>query len=264
MRCFVLNGVNETYWGTGGSGWTLSSPVNIISSSNYNAAGQLTAIGGGGGDVYGETRTYNSLMQLTNIVAPGMNVTYNYTAGQNNGRITSMSDAVTGESVTYQYDSLNRLQSATAAGTWGNSYTYDGWGNLLTKTVTLGSAPSYSATVDPSTNGSPGASGAPYTAPSYYNGGSPIDTNPYDVEGRKITDGFGTWYVYDPWGRRIWQETPSSTYNPNWTCKIVFYAVTGKRMENFNCQLDTSTSPPAMTITPDGSAVYRKRPTNPS
>ncbi len=148
------------------------------------------------------------------------------------------------------------MDTATAAGTWGNSYTYDGWGNLLTKTVTLGSAQSYSTTVDPSTNGSPGASGAPYTAPSYYNGGSPIDTNPYDVEGRKITDGAGTWYVYDPWGRRIWQETPSSTYNPNWTCKIVFYAVTGKRIENFNCLLDTSMRPPVMTITPDGSSPY--------
>ncbi len=46
--------------------------------------------------------------------------------------------------------------------------------------------------------------------------------------------------------------------NPNWTCKIVFYAVSGKRIENFNCQLDTSVSPPAMTITPDGSAVYQQ------
>jgi len=34
---------------------------------------------------------------------------YRFAAGQNNGRITQMKDWVSGEEVTYSYDSLNRL-----------------------------------------------------------------------------------------------------------------------------------------------------------
>jgi len=54
---------------------------------------------------------------------------------------------------TFTYDPLNRLTSAQNAGTncaattvngkteyWGNSYSYDAWGNLLNKTVTKCSA----------------------------------------------------------------------------------------------------------------------------
>ena len=36
----------------------------------------------------------------------------NYSATQNNGRIVSSADAVTGENVSYAYDSLNRLIAA--------------------------------------------------------------------------------------------------------------------------------------------------------
>jgi hypothetical protein len=45
-----------------------------------------------------ETRTYNSLMQLITQSVPGyLNMTYSYsTTGQNNGRITSSVDGVTG------------------------------------------------------------------------------------------------------------------------------------------------------------------------
>jgi YD repeat-containing protein len=68
-----------------------------------------------------------------------MNMQYNYSPNQNNGRIISSNDSVTGENVTYTYDALNRLSTATASGLWGQAYTYDGFGNLTGKTVTLGS-----------------------------------------------------------------------------------------------------------------------------
>ena len=42
------------------------------------------------------------------------NLTYNYTAGANNGKISSMYNAVSGEKVTYTYDSLNRMIGASA------------------------------------------------------------------------------------------------------------------------------------------------------
>jgi YD repeat-containing protein len=42
-------------------------------------------------------------------------MTYTFSSKQNNGKITSQSDAISGETVQYTYDSLNRLASAQAA-----------------------------------------------------------------------------------------------------------------------------------------------------
>jgi YD repeat-containing protein len=50
--------------------------------------------------------------------------------GHNNGRISQSIDGV-GQTVNYTYDSLNRLATAQATnGAWGQSYSYDGFGNL--------------------------------------------------------------------------------------------------------------------------------------
>ncbi len=47
---------------------------------------------------------------------------------------------------------MNRLATATSSLGWGESYTYDGFGNLTDETVTAGSAPALHVTVDPTTN----------------------------------------------------------------------------------------------------------------
>jgi YD repeat-containing protein len=61
-------------------------------------------------------------------------MTYNFSATQNNGRIVSSVDAVTGENVSHTYDSLNRLIAAATTGKggvqWSESYTYDGFGSM--------------------------------------------------------------------------------------------------------------------------------------
>jgi hypothetical protein len=64
-------------------------------------------------------------------------------------------DAVTGETITYQYDALKRLQSATGKN-WGETYTYDGYGNLtqMSPTGTAG-APSLSVNVALDSNNVP-------------------------------------------------------------------------------------------------------------
>ena len=79
-------------------------------------------------------------------------MTYNYSATQNNGRIVSSSDAVTGETVSYTYDALNRLIAAanTTGQTWNESYSYDGFGNMTGKTSTRGTPAN--PQVDPYTN----------------------------------------------------------------------------------------------------------------
>lgn len=51
----------------------------------------------------------------------GENLTYNYPTGTNNGKVSSMYNAVSGETVTYTYDSLNRLATANGSG-WGEQY----------------------------------------------------------------------------------------------------------------------------------------------
>lgn len=73
------------------------------------------------------------------------------TNGMNNGKAIEQK-VTSGEDVVYSYDALNRLITAntTASSTtnWGQSFTYDGFGNLYQKTVTQGSAPTMTATAE--------------------------------------------------------------------------------------------------------------------
>jgi YD repeat-containing protein len=126
----------------------------MVSNVGYNAAGQMTSMSWLGKT---ETRTYNTLNQLTRQTVTGsgplMDVEYRYSATQNNGRITHQKDWVVNEEVAYQYDSLQRLISAVTTGPeWGQSFEYDGFGNLKAQTVTKGAAPSMSLTIDSTTN----------------------------------------------------------------------------------------------------------------
>jgi len=101
---------------------------------------------------YTETRSYNPRLQLTQILttnyagATSFNMQHVYSTTQNNGQITQAIDAVSGETIDYAYDSLNRLITAATTGPqWGLSFGYDGFGNRrLTQTVTKGSAPASS------------------------------------------------------------------------------------------------------------------------
>jgi RHS repeat-associated protein len=98
-----------------------------------------------GGYWYEQTFGYNNRLQMTAMTAKKYpvvasptvtqiaNLQYNYPA-DNAGRVASTTNALTGEVVSYQYDDLMRLTSATAAiGTsaeWGQTFSYDGFGNL--------------------------------------------------------------------------------------------------------------------------------------
>src|SRR5689334_19560979 len=69
------------------------------------------------------TSTYNSLMQMTWDTTRG----YIYSATQNNGRVVQTSGPQMG-TISYGYDSLNRLTSASSSAGWGETFTYDGFG----------------------------------------------------------------------------------------------------------------------------------------
>jgi YD repeat-containing protein len=153
-----------------------------IATAGYTAASQLNTLQYG---TFYESRTYNNLMQLTQLTNVGVSMQYAYTAGQNNGRVSSTTDYVLGETVNYTYDMWNRLASATATtGTWGEGYAFDGFGNLTGKTPTAGSAPAMSYSADPATNRPMGVS---YDANGNPNGAGEV----WDVENRLIGTGAG-------------------------------------------------------------------------
>jgi len=179
-------------------------------------------------DAFSETRTYDPLrMQLTRIPTTRlggsvMDMSYRYTAGQNNGQISQSVDGVSGETVNYTYDALKRLATAQAANnSWGNAYSYDGFGNLTAATVTAGSAPHFSIGANPATNGVPGT---PYDA----NGNPWASVYQYDVENRIINqyDGTGT-RTYDPSGKRVaqWDGTNGTRLN--------FDGIAGQRLGTY-------------------------------
>jgi YD repeat-containing protein len=142
-------------------------------------------------------------------------MTYNYSATQNNGRIVSSSDAVTGESVSYTYDALNRLIAAATTNptgpTWNESYTFDGFGNMTSKVSSNGTTAS--PQVDPTTNRARVIGDYGFDANGNWLGVSTpqMILNTWNVENQLISngavDGSGNLltYTYDPWGKRVLQ-----------------------------------------------------------
>jgi RHS repeat-associated protein len=202
-----------------------------------------------------ESRGYNSRLQLTSFNG----VSYGYGAS-NNGRIAS--ESVSGETVVYQYDELNRLMRAETQGdVWGQEFIYDGFGNLTDKRVTKGSAPSLSVPVDGNTNR---AIGFAYDA-----NGNQLWTNTqtlsYDYDNRIAwvdnRNNTGRMYGYDADNRRV--------YEADWTLvdgtavfgqqAVHFWGVTGQRMGSYWLAMDGGQPPyygPSVTLTVKSDRVY--------
>jgi RHS repeat-associated protein len=148
-------------------------------------------------------------------------------------------DGVLGETVNYTYDALNRLATAQATNnSWGNAYTYDGFGNLTGSTVTAGTAPHFSMNIDPTTN-------RIATSPGYYdangNPGYSLNENQYlslyDVENRTLYENSGV-NIYDPSGKRVAQVGAVSG-QPNQL--FYFYGLTGQRLGTYGLSSDQTT-----------------------
>jgi YD repeat-containing protein len=129
-----------------------------VTSATYGPAGQLLQMNGNNyyGGFGSQTFAYNSMLQLTQLTGATtlgnvINIQYNYSSNQNNGKIMSQTDLISGEQVNYTYDALNRLATAETSPNsnvtqWGQSFTFDGFGNLTNVNVIgTGSAPTYSA-----------------------------------------------------------------------------------------------------------------------
>jgi YD repeat-containing protein len=134
----------------------------------------------------------------------------------NNGQISQVVDSVSGETVTYQYDALKRLTSASSAA-WNQAYQYDGFGSLTAK----GAA---SIPVDATTNR---LSNAFYDANGNMTSGSGV-TLTYDEANRVASatplSGGTEYYTYAPDGKRIFEVKADGT--EEWT----LYGARGEKL----------------------------------
>ena len=240
--------------------WDAGYGSTTFATATYGAAGEMLSLSYGAGT---ESRTYNSLLQLTNQSLPGyMNMTYNYPATGNNGRITGSVDAVAGETTAYSYDGVNRLTGASNS-LWSVAYGYDGFGNLTSKSGT-GGAPSMTAAFD---------AGNHQVGSSYDANGNQLygtsGTNSYNVENRMVGQASATWpvaltgYVYDPSGKRVAKRYDADPYGagsgsaPVW--EFYYYGITGQKLVTVSCPLDLTTMyPMAPNCTIVGENVYFK------
>jgi RHS repeat-associated protein len=160
----------------------------------------------------------------------GFNYKYNYSATQNNGRVQSITDVASGETITYQYDALNRMIQASGTGdshgAWSQQFTFDGFGNLTQK-IGNNAPNNLTINVDPTTNRLTG-NGALFDAngnlTQYNNTLNNPTTYSYDIENR-LTGASGTsvTYGYDASNQRV--------YSKNGTTETYyFYGIDGKKL----------------------------------
>jgi RHS repeat-associated protein len=228
-------------------GMTDQGSNSVVSNVQYGAANQLLQMTMGGPT---ETRTYNNMLQLTDIAysgSPNQNIHYTFPSA-NNGKISSQ--ILNGENISYVYDSLNRLTSASgdSGGGWGQAYTYDGFGNLTNRT---GSGAAQSTTIstpaDPATNR---LSGYGYDA----NGNQLSVGYHYDAENRLVQanmQGGTMQYGYDGQNKRIWQGTFTNANDPQYLSsdKVSVFGVDGKLIGSYTTMVSWTNSTTQLPIT---------------
>ena len=188
----------------------------------------------------------------TPCAAPGqtgnlLDLTYNFNYGSgDNGNAASITNNIDGtRSQTFQYDALNRLQTAQTSGTyssssahcWGEQYTYDAWANLLSIGVSNTSLyngctqEGFSQSVSANNQISGfsydaagnliGPTGASYTYDAENHLVSAAGVNyTYDGDGERIEKSNGEMYWYTS-GGEVLDETDLSG---NLTSEYVFFA----------------------------------------
>ncbi|MCI0403172.1 MAG: hypothetical protein L0212_06570, partial [Acidobacteria bacterium] len=162
------------------------------------------------------TNAYNNRLQPSVISATSALQTvlsFSYSFDQdpspsvvkNNGNVVQIvNNRDTNRSQSFTYDQLNRVvtaqsQATSGANCWGNSFAYDIWANLLSKTVTKCTSETLSVAVN--TNNRITNPGFTYdSAGNLTNSGSGVIT--YDAENRIATVA-GVTYTYDGDGERV-------------------------------------------------------------
>ncbi len=247
-----------------------NSGLNVIGGAAYGPANELTQIYAGGyGGWAGETRTYNSLKQLTSITSSAVSMQYHYPSTNNNGKIDYQIDNnLSGEQVNSSYDTLNRLIEASVSGGWSQGFTYDGFGNLDTVTGTDAFSTSYNTSTNQPTicadlNGNT-ASMSTVGETGCYSG----SLYTYDVENRiaVVPGGTGAMsYSYAPGNKRVWRGSWTGSYGSFTpaTDEVTFWSVTGQKLASYQitfvqgcCVGMDSYTAPLFYVTPTGTNYY--------
>ncbi len=212
--------------------------LNYVTSAGYDATGALTGfVIGNSTGFAGITNSFsfNKRLQPVNMSAASptatvfsINYDFHFGAGDNGNVWAIANNKDTTRNQSFTYDPLNRLLTAQNSGTdctvllpsaanqgsanttkfWGSSYSYDPWGNLLSKNPTKCSAEHLSVTADANNRIHTGG-GTDYQYDAAGNMTSdPTDgvTSVFDVENRIATatkNGVSTSYVYDVDGNRV-------------------------------------------------------------
>ncbi|HWF12060.1 MAG TPA: RHS repeat-associated core domain-containing protein [Bryobacteraceae bacterium] len=211
----------------------------------YDYAGRATSIQflAGAGVYTTESRAYNFSGQLNSLgwstasgYGPTGGIQYSYSATQNNGQITGVSDTVSGETINYAYDSLKRLTSAAATpiagGTpaaWTQTFQYDGFGNLTAKVLNGSTSPIY---VDATTNRLAAVTAGYDLNGNMTSGLTPLGagvTYAYDVANRlasaALVSGGAEYYAYAPDNKRIY-KLKADGVTEEWT----FFGARGEKL----------------------------------
>jgi RHS repeat-associated protein len=208
----------------GTSGSTCTTTTAYAYSFGYNTAQQVTGFHYGNNMIasYGYSADRLQLTSLSHGPSGTAYFALGYAygaAGSNNGLISQITDTPEpGKTITYTYDSLNRLSTAVTNGTtsfpkWGLKWAYDRYGNRTAQTITAGSnVPSNSVSVDPATNRITGTPYAYDASGNMTNDG--LNTLTYDGENRAASSvnisSSGT-YTYDGSGLRVNKISGSTT-----------------------------------------------------
>lgn len=204
-------------------------PISAADSTNTYASGATYAPTGALAAVaLGQSVTlnqsYSSRLQPSTIRAQAaggsdlLDLAYGFGLGTaDNGDVTAIVNNRDNTRTQYfSYDALNRIvlantQASTVANAWGQAFGYDPWGNLTSTTVTQGSAPSLSVSV----NANNQITGAPF---SYDAAGNlltdALNTYTWNAEGKVATIGNGqgsVTYSYDGDGNRV-QKSSGKLY----------------------------------------------------
>jgi RHS repeat-associated protein len=207
--------------------------INYVTGATYGPDNALRGFVSGQSNSFGgitNTFVYNNRLQPCRVAASSagaiptncmnswgnvLDLSYDFHLGTgDNGNvygITNYRDQSRNQ--TFTYDPLNRLTSAQNAGTdctktlpngrteyWGNSYSYDAWGNLLGKSVTKCSAENLNVTAAANNQLQNGYS---YDAAGNMTHDATANLNyTYDPENR-IAGAAGYTYTYDADGNRV-------------------------------------------------------------
>ncbi|MBZ5524412.1 MAG: hypothetical protein LAP21_19415 [Acidobacteriia bacterium] len=199
--------------------------INYVTGATYGPDNALTGfISGNTPSFTGITNSfsYNKRLQPVSISAVSptqtvFSIGYDFHFGNgNNGNvygITNGKDSTRNQ--TFTYDVLNRLTSAQNAGTdcnqtvlggdkkfWGNTYSYDAWGNLLQKTPIPTACAGEGLSVTVGVNNRIFTAGYGYDAAGNMTSDGLGHAFTYDQENR-ITGAAGYTYTYDGDGNRV-------------------------------------------------------------